>query len=253
MPAIPLQGDRSAWNSGSYPALHANDIDTSSSSIHHTLGSGSSQASPGNHIHSLSALSTGSSSASSVLTSNGSGSAVWQTIALDFLVNVYAPSPSDGYVLTWSQTTGSWVAYPAVEWRINTTQDTSLNDSDKTFTVPANYEWQILWLWAEYTSTASIGDRQLEVQIQDSGSNVMAQIQTGVTQGEGLTYKYLFGISVADMTTIRDDNYLTTPLPGGTFLSAGQKIRIWDNKAIDASSDDMVIRMQYAYRYLTVI
>ena len=35
-------------------------------------------------------------------------------------------------------------------WRVGLQSDETLNDSDKTFTVSANQEWQILWVWVEY-------------------------------------------------------------------------------------------------------
>lgn len=215
MPAIPLLGDRSARNADGYPTLHTNDTNVSASSIHHTLGVGTLQAAPGNHVHALTTLSSGSATQGYVLTADGSGSASW---------------------------------LPADSWRVSLTQDTNLNDSDKTFTVPVNTEWQILWVWVEYTSTGTAGTRQLELQTQDSGSSITSQFPVGVTQSGGLTYKYLIAIGVPDLTAVRDDNNLTTPLPAGTFLSAGQKIRIWDNNAIDAAADDMTVKIQYAYR-----
>jgi len=45
---IPDPGDRSAWDAKNYPLRHTNDINTG---IHHTLGTGSGQAAPGDHVH----------------------------------------------------------------------------------------------------------------------------------------------------------------------------------------------------------
>jgi hypothetical protein len=324
MPAIPLRGDRSAWNAGSYRTLHTNDIDASASAIHHTIGTSASQAAPGDHTHevydlgsdassygqlltsdgagfsnwewlanhshaginagdggqlswdniwldavhdhsgsaqggkfTINSLSSGAVVAGYVLTSDGSGSAVWSApsstiTTLNSIPNVYVPAPNDGDILTWNAASGSWIAYRAVDWRVTLTQDTSTDDSDKIFTVPAGTEWQILWVWVEYTSSATAGVRQLEIQLQDGSSNTIGQFQTGVTQSEGITYKYFFGIGVPDLTVVRDGNNVTTPLPAGTFLSAGQRIRVWDNNGVDASADDMVIRLQYATRTLSI-
>ena len=47
---IPLPGDRAAWNADGYPLLHTNDTDTADG-IHHTLGSGATQAAAGDHGH----------------------------------------------------------------------------------------------------------------------------------------------------------------------------------------------------------
>lgn len=135
----------------------------------------------------------------------------------------------------------------ATAWLISTTEDTNLNDSDKIFTVPSNTEWQILWIWVEYTSTATSGSRLLEIQLQTSASNVIAQWQTGIIQNENLTYKYLFATGVPDLKNLRDTSYVMTPMIANTFLSAGQKIRIWDNVGRDSSADDMIVRFEYGY------
>jgi hypothetical protein len=134
----------------------------------------------------------------------------------------------------------------ATEWRVSLTQDITVNDSDKMFTVPANTEWEILWIWIQYTSSATPNPRQLEVQIQDSGSTI-AQWQTGITQTENLTYNYLFSVGVPDLLALRDTNYLMTPLIGAAYLTGGQSIHIWDNNAVDPTGDDMLVQIEYGY------
>lgn len=52
----PLASDRAAWDALLYPELHTDDVDDSTTSIHHTLGTGPHQASPGDHAHSHAAL-----------------------------------------------------------------------------------------------------------------------------------------------------------------------------------------------------
>ena len=256
----PMVGDRSAWDAKNYPLLHTNDIDIGINAIHHTLGTGSWVAAPGNHIHILTDLSSGSSLSGQLLTSIGSGSATWLYLhnhshagsaAGDGekinIASLTSETATDDFVLT-ADGSGSASWQPADSWRVTLVEDISLNDSDKIFTVPANREWQILWIWVEYTCTITYGARQLEIQLQTSSGNIMGQWQAATPQDQSLMYKYLFGIASQDMTSPRDFYYITTPLPAGTFLSAGQKIRIWDNKAKDPTADDMIIRMQYAQR-----
>lgn len=48
----PIAGDRSAWDALDYAARHTNDADNVAG-IHHTLGTGATQAAPGNHTHAL--------------------------------------------------------------------------------------------------------------------------------------------------------------------------------------------------------
>jgi hypothetical protein len=134
----------------------------------------------------------------------------------------------------------------ATTWRIGLIQDITDNDSDKMFTVPTGVEWEIMWIRVQYTSSATVGQRQLEIQFQDSGSTI-AQWQTGVAQGEGLVYNYLFAIGVPDLTIVRDGNYLMTPLIGAAFLKEGQAVRVWDNNAADPTVDDMHVQIEYGY------
>jgi len=133
-------------------------------------------------------------------------------------------------------------------WRADLQSDETANDSDKSFTVPASTEWQILWIWVELTTTATAGARQLVVQLQDSGSDVIGQVRVGVTQAASLTYNYMIASSLADLTALRDTDWLMTPFPPTTVLEAGDKIRIYDNNAVDAAADDMVVQMGIAAR-----
>ena len=123
--------------------------------------------------------------------------------------------------------------------------DEAPNDSDKTFTVPVGKVWEILSIWVELTSTASVGNRQISVQIQDSDSDVIGTVIAGINQAESLTRNYFFGAGVVDLTTARDTNFLTTPIPR-ILLPAGFIIRVYDNFAVDVAADDMVVQMMVA-------
>jgi hypothetical protein len=135
-----------------------------------------------------------------------------------------------------------------LDWRPTLSADEAANDSDKTFTVTSEWQWHLYSIWVELASTATVGNRQVEVQIQDSGSDVVMQIQAGVTQAASLTYNYLFATGVADLTSVRDSTYLTTPLPSALVLPESYVVRVWDNNAVDAAADDMVVQMLYGRR-----
>ena len=133
-------------------------------------------------------------------------------------------------------------------WTITTISDEAANDSDKTITVPALTEYQVLWIWVEFASDGSAGDRQLQIDFRDSADDVIGQVRPGAVQAASLTRYYMFASSLADLTDFRDTDYLMTPLPPTLFLSAGQDIRIFDNNAVSVNGDDMVIQMQVAAR-----
>lgn len=131
---------------------------------------------------------------------------------------------------------------PTDEYEIVLQAEETANDSDKAFTVPAVKTWQILSIWIELITTATVGDRQIEVLIRDGSDDTIMQLQAGIVQAASATQYYLFAPGIGDLTALRDSSYLTTPIPP-LVLPAGWDIRIWDNNAVDAAADDMVVQM----------
>lgn len=131
-------------------------------------------------------------------------------------------------------------------WSFTLVSDETVDDSDKTFTVPAATTYQILWIWVEYTSTAVAGNRQLEIQILDSGADVIGEYRVSVVQAASLTRYYMFAPALADLLGFRDTDYLMTCIAPTTFLPAGYALRVWDNNAVDAAADDMIVQIMVA-------
>ena len=162
--------------------------------------------------------------------------AVTATVTGDVTINNAA---GDG-VYVRPGTSATWAV--ADTWRASLVAEETADDSDKTLTVPASTEYQLLSVWVELTTTADVGDRQLEVQIQDSAGDVIAQVQAGIVQAASLTRNYLFALNVPDLTAFRDTSFLMSPLPC-LVLPAGYKVRVFDNNAVAAAADDMVVQM----------
>lgn len=131
-------------------------------------------------------------------------------------------------------------------WRVTLLADETVDDSDKTFTVTAGQEWEILSIWIELTTTATVGDRQITVEIQDSTGDVIGSFVAGANQAASLGRNYMFAPMVQLMTAF-SGIYLSFPLPP-FFLPAGYKIRVYDSAAIAAAADDMIVQMTYAFR-----
>ena len=121
------------------------------------------------------------------------------------------------------------------------------NDSDKSFTVPANRQYQYLSVWVELISDANVGDRQITIEIQDAAADVIGQVRAGIVQAASLTRNYLFSPPLADLLGFRDTNYLMTPLPM-IVLPATYILRVYDSAAIAAATDDMVVQIMVAQR-----
>jgi len=132
-------------------------------------------------------------------------------------------------------------------WRISTLAFTTADDSDNTFVVPANTEYEILSIYITLASTATVGNRQMAVQALDASDNIIASLVAAVTQAASLTYRYMFGVGLADAVAVRDSTYVTVGLPL-LFLAAGQKLRVFDKAVVAAAADDMVVRVQIASR-----
>jgi hypothetical protein len=127
-------------------------------------------------------------------------------------------------------------------WHPEIEADEGADDSDKTFTVSANEEWEVLSIWVELTTDASAGDRQLVVEFQDDAADVIGQVRAGAVQAASNTYYYQFAPNVIDLTAVRDSDYLSTPIPR-MILPASYIVRIYDNNAVSAAGDDMVCQM----------
>jgi hypothetical protein len=123
------------------------------------------------------------------------------------------------------------------DWQIWHESDLTADSNDKTITVPAGYEWQVLWVYVEYTSDANAGARQLQLNIRDAGGNLIGQVRPGVTQAASLTYYYMFGPSLADLTAVRDTDFIMTPFPPTIFLPAGYSVQVLDNNGVSALDD----------------
>jgi len=132
-------------------------------------------------------------------------------------------------------------------WSPSLKVDEAANDSDKSIVVTASYEWKIQWIWVEFTSTASAGDRQIVIEIQDSATDVIFQMRAGLVQAASLTRYYLFAPMGAEIVTFRDTDFLYVPMPP-IHLPASYIVRVYDNNAVDDAADDMIIQMMVQER-----
>ena len=128
-------------------------------------------------------------------------------------------------------------------WVPTQISDVLADDSDKTITVTAGFQWDIQTIFIEYTSDANAGARQISVQIQDDSANVLFEIPAGTTQTDTLVRNYLYGSNLPDLTSFRNTDQLLTPLPAKLILPSAYVIRVYDTAAIAATTDDMDIRL----------
>lgn len=121
--------------------------------------------------------------------------------------------------------------------------DTAANDSDKTITVPAGKVWEVLYVFASLVTTATIGNRQIQLDLRDDSDNVMGQSSALNVQTASGTESYHWRPSNNTATEdVATEHWM--PLPDARFLPPGYDMRIYDSAAIDAAADDLTIRMQ---------
>lgn len=120
-------------------------------------------------------------------------------------------------------------------------RDATLDDSDKSFTVPVGKVWKLFGASAYLVASATVGNRNLELRISNAAGDELSRTMTGpnITAGQtgranffGGMYSTASGISM---------------LPGifPATLGAGMTVRILDQSAVDAAADDMAATLFY--------
>jgi len=129
-------------------------------------------------------------------------------------------------------------AHPTLE----TVEDALANDSDKTFTVPAATQWWVHSIEVVFTSTASVGNRQLALLIEDSATIQYFFMNAGLLQTASLTTIYVFAPGLPHQTALINTQLLV-PIPPNLLIGAAGTMRLVDTNGVDAAADDMTVRI----------
>ena len=127
-------------------------------------------------------------------------------------------------------------------FNITQQSDAALNDSDKTLTVTAGKSWLIRSIFVQLISTATAGNRQVDVLLTDASDNILFKYQAAAVQAANLTRQYMFAPSHPQETGFTGAVMLRA-IADNIVLPAGYKIRVYDSAAIDAAADDMTVRL----------
>ena len=122
-------------------------------------------------------------------------------------------------------------------------RDAVANESNKSWTVPDGEMWKLNFAQINLSTSATVGNRQIEVHIIDADGNIVIGLTAGAVQAANTTrtYSYIQGIF---RETAFIDNEIQCPLAVDAYIPAGYSIRFYDNKAISAESDDMTVSFQ---------
>ena len=138
----------------------------------------------------------------------------------------------------------------SIKW----TYDSTANDSDKSFTVPTSRVWHILGIIVEITTTATAGNRVLNVTFSNGTAVMFAGKPSGsIAASKVGGYRIFFNGGYPDTTTVfgktstpasaQDVGIILNMAP--IYLPAGYIIRVYDVAAIDAAADDMNVAINY--------
>lgn len=121
--------------------------------------------------------------------------------------------------------------------------DATADDSSKDFVVPAGKTWRLDWAHIIFTSTATVGNRQIKISLYDSSNVLRADFHAGAVQAASLTRHYIFLPGVYRETTFINDE-IQIAIPQNFILLPEWYIRVADSAAIAATADDMTVSMQ---------
>lgn len=125
-------------------------------------------------------------------------------------------------------------------------RDATLNDSDKSFTVPTGKVWELHHVKMSLTATATVGNRPMTIAITDGTNELMRNQPVNVAASQTGTVIMVFDGSVAyAATALFLANVGTQCSFGKAVLPAGYVVRCYDSAAIDAAADDVTVVLHY--------
>ncbi|MES0445002.1 MAG: hypothetical protein ABUJ92_00515 [Desulfobacterales bacterium] len=123
------------------------------------------------------------------------------------------------------------------------TYDATLNDSDKSFAVPGNEVWKLCNAHITLVSDATVGNRQMVLEVANSASAVVFSSAAGAVQAASVTRVYDFMQGITKETAFVGA-VIQVPIPTEQYILPGYSIRIYDSAAISAAGDDMTVAFQ---------
>ena len=126
---------------------------------------------------------------------------------------------------------------------VQNTLDATAASSNKTFTVPNGEMWMLNWASVTLTSTATVGNRQMVMQVLNAAGTAIIDMRAGAVQAASLTYAYDFLQGIYRETAFTA-NEIQVPVPTDLYLPAGYSLKFYDSAAIAPSADSMTVAFQ---------
>ena len=124
-------------------------------------------------------------------------------------------------------------------------RDATLNDSSKTFTVPAGETWIITHVNVTITASGDAGTRRMRVRTTD-GTNQLSISEAGATFETTDVQTCDFYPGAPDLTTeVADTVKVAMPI---LVLLSGHQLIVEEAAAFAAAADDMIVAFLYSRR-----
>lgn len=119
-------------------------------------------------------------------------------------------------------------------------QDITLNNSDKTFTIPDGHTYILKYGFMKFVATATVGTRVFVMWIKDSAGTILWQVEIGSTTASNTIYRR-FSPNHWKTEDVTNNAYACkfAPLPSELVLKEGYTLQIKDTTAVAAAADDM--------------
>jgi len=134
------------------------------------------------------------------------------------------------------------------------TYDATINDSDKSWTVPAGKLWELKHVHFETSNSAVAGNRLLLILVTD-GTNAIwcsGYCAAIAASNTGIVETFVGAIFTTTNTQVfklsgsgPSGAVLRVPLPPNFILKPGYVLRVYDAAAVDAAGDDTIASVLY--------
>ena len=112
-----------------------------------------------------------------------------------------------------------------------------------TFPVSESTSYLLNWAHIDYTSDATVGNRQMRMYVTDGSDAMVEDAHAGAVQAASLEREYNFVRGIFRETSFIDTE-IEVPLPANLYIPGGFKLKFFDNTNVSAS-DSMVVSFQY--------
>lgn len=112
-----------------------------------------------------------------------------------------------------------------------------------TYVVPTGVHASLSWASLDYTSDATVGNRQIAMEVLDSADAKLFSVSAGAVQAASLTRDYEFLQGIYRETSFVDGE-IQVAVPNSLVIKPGQKLKFYDSANISAA-DTMLITLQY--------